>query len=108
METYLKHYLRMQSKFGDSALYYLKRSGKLTGVTGIYVYDLFNEVDSYFQRHTESTLRTFQSKPGIYVDFYFFGAQIEPKDGPNSMTQLYYARSLNPMVKMGSFEQFRR
>lgn len=88
---------RLLSTYVDSTLYYSKKDGNLNGVTVMYVDDFVNARDAYFHTNTELALRTFESKPRVYDDFDFLESQKRSKDGPITITQCYYARSLKPI-----------
>lgn len=75
----------------------------------MYVDDMINAGDQSFQLHAMSTLKVFESKPRVYDQFDFFGAQIRTlHDGMMSMSQRYYARTLRVVDKKATFEEFRR
>lgn len=109
MTSHLINDLKMRPTSGDPSLYYWKDRGKLAGVTGMYVDDLLNAGNVNFQKHAESTLNVFDSKPRVNDHFDFFGAQVDTlDDGTIHMTQRYYARSLKPANIGGTYEEFRR
>lgn len=63
----------------------------------MYVDDLLNAGDSLFQAHTESTLKLFDSKPRVYDNFDFFGAQVHSlHDGSRTLSQCYFASTMKP------------
>lgn len=61
----------------DAALYIKRKYGKVIGVCGSYVDGSLNAGRDDFQKLTEKTLHMFESEPGLYNCFGFYGAQVE-------------------------------
>lgn len=109
MESHLMNDLKMDQSDGDSAMYVWIHDGRLSGITGMYVDYLLIAGNVAFQKHTEKTLKHFESKPRVYDRFDFYGAQIASHDdGSTTMTQEYYVRTMKPADKKGTYQNFRK
>lgn len=109
MEQHLINDLGMKPTVGDPSLYVKKLDGKTIGVSGSYVDDQLNAGTKDFIKMTDSTLRTFESKPRLFDRFDFYGMQFETVSPQLSrINQEHYAKNL-ALTPIGcTFEQFRR
>lgn len=109
VEYHVEDDLSMKPSLGYPALYVKISDGKLESIMGIYVDKNLNAVNLAFEDMTFESLKSFDSKPRVYDEFYFFGNYISTSTpGECSLSDALYANKLAYIPKGFVYPHFRR
>lgn len=108
IDNHLTQDLSMQRATSDSSLYMKPGSNGLEGIAGNYVDDILNAGTETFQQETELTLSKFDTKPRVYDNLTFFGAQFKTVEPfVFKITQEHYVESLKTIATSAGIDGFR-
>lgn len=76
LDIHITEDLGMKATKRDRAVYTWTQGEDICRISGTYVDDSLNAGIAEFQKHTEQTLRKFESKPRVWDTFDFYGAKV--------------------------------